>query len=420
MRSVRRTLLPALALAALLATLAAVPMAAQAEDDASVINDWNQIGLATMAQAGTYPTSASALMGVLHGAIYDAVVSIGGGYEPYLGRLEADPDASKVAAAATAAHGILSELFPDQSTDLQAHLDESLASVPDGPAKDAGIEVGQAAAEQMLTAREGDGMGEEYRLTFGAGPGEYRPTPPDYGEFSDAGIANVRMFLADDPAYYRTAGPPALDSPEYAADLEETRTLGAREGSTRTPEHEELMAFWFGPAPQWSQVERSLAAEHGLGIEEAARLFAIANLAAADAAIACQSDKYHWMFWRPITAIREADSDGNPATEADPDWEPVNEVTPPYPEHPSGWNCNAGSHAGALREFFGTDEMAYQITSPESSEPRSYTSFSQGLQEGIDLRIYEGIHFRTADEQGVEVGLKAAALAAERLAPTMD
>jgi hypothetical protein len=421
MRSVRTTLLTALAHMALLATLGALPVAAQAtDDDASVITDWNQVGLMATATAGTPPTSTSALMGVVHGAIYDAVISIAGGYEPYLGRLEADPDASKVAAAATAAHGVLTELFPDQSADLQARLDESLATVPDGPAKDAGIAVGQAAAEQMLAAREGDGMGEENPLTFGAGPGEYRPTPPDFGEYVDAGIANVRLFLADDPAYYRTAGPPALDSPEYTADFEEVKTIGGKEGSTRTAEHEELMTFWFGPGPQWSQVERSLTAEHDLGIVEAARLFAMANLAAADAAIACQSDKYHWMFWRPITAIQEADSDGNPATAADPEWEPVVEVTPPYPEHPSGWNCNAGSHVGALREIFGTDEMAFQITSPDVPEPRSYSSFSQGLQEGIDLRIYQGLHFRTADVQGAEVGLKAAALAAERLAPTMD
>lgn len=424
MRSVRTTLLSIMACLALLATLGAIPVAAQGDDqgddnDASVITDWNQTALGSIAAAGILPTSTNIYMGMVHGAIYDAVTSIAGGYEPYLGRLEAEPDASKVAAAAAAAHGVLSELFPDQSADLGARLDDSLADVPDGPAKDAGIAVGEAAAEAMLAAREGDGMGEENPLTYPDGAGGYRPTPPQYAEYPDAGIANVRTFLADDATYYRTPGPLPLDSPEYAAEFEEVRTLGAKEGSARTAEHEDLMAFWFGPIPQWAQVERSLTAEHGLGIEEAARLFAMANLAAADASVACHADKYHWMFWRPIAAIREADTDDNPATEADPEWEPV-AATPPYPDHPSGWNCYAGAHVGALREFFGTDEMTYQITSPDVPEPRDYTSFSQGLQEGIDLRIWQGIHFRTADVQGAELGLKAAALAADRLAPAMD
>lgn len=422
MRSMRTTALSALATAALLTSLSLAPVAAQSTDDAAdVVTDWNRQALGAISASGAAPTLGSALMGMVHGAVYDAVVSIAGGYDPYLGQLDADPDASKVAAAAAAAHGVLSGLFPDQSTDLQALLDASLADVPEGVARDAGIAVGEAAAAAMLAAREGDGRGEPNPLTWDDGPGDHRPTPPAFAEYVDAGIANVRTFLADDAAYYRTAGPLALDSPEYAAELEEVRTLGAAEGSSRTEEHEELMAFWFGPAPQWSMAERWLTAEHDLGITEAARLFAMSNLAAADAAIACQADKYHWRFWRPITAIQEADNDGNPETTGDPDWTPINGVTPPYPEHPSGWNCNAAAHGGALREFFGTDEIAYQISSPGFPEPRQYTTISQGLQEGIDLRIYEGIHFRNGDEQGVEVGLEAAALAAARLAPaSMD
>jgi hypothetical protein len=419
MRSVRTTALSALATTTLLAGLSFAPVAAQSGDDAAdVVTDWNRQALGAIAASGAAPTTGSVLMGMVHGAIYDAVVSIAGGYQPYLGRLEADPEASKVAAAAAAAHGVLAGLLPDQSADLQALLDASLAEVPEGAAKDAGIAVGEAAAAAMLAAREGDGRGEPNPLTWDEGAGDYRPTPPAFAEYIDAGIANVRTFLADDATYYRTAGPLALDSPEYAAELEEVRTLGAAEGSTRTAEQDELMAFWFGPGPQWSMAERWLTDEHNLDITEAARLFAMSNLAAADAAISCQADKYHWRFWRPITAIHEADDDGNPETAGDPEWAPINGITPPYPEHPSGWNCNAGAHGGALREFFGTDEMAYEITSPDFPEPRQYVSFSQGLQEGIELRILEGIHFRTGDEQGVEAGLKAAALAAERLAPT--
>ena len=355
-------------------------------------------------------------MAMVHGAMYDAVNAIASKYQPYLDGLDADPSASKVAAAATAAHGVLAASFPDQAADLQALVEASLATVPDGAAKDAGIAVGEAAAAAMLAAREGDGRGEPYPLTFGAGPGEYRPTPPDFGEFPAAWVANVKPFLAESADDYRTEGPYALDSAEYAADFNEVKAVGAAEGSTRTDEQNALVAFWASPIGQWSQVERSLAVEQGLDIVAAARLFAIANLAAGDVASACHNDKYVWKFWRPITAIHEAEADGNPATEADPGWTPL-VATPPYPEHPSGWNCYAGAHVGALTEFFGTDEMAYQISSPDIPEPRSYASFSQGLQEGIDLRIYQGIHFRNGEVQGAEMGQQAAALAAERLAP---
>lgn len=238
----------------------------------------------------------------------------------------------------------------------------------------------------MLAAREGDHRGDPYPLTYGDGPGEYRPTPPDFSEYPPAWVAGVTPFLAESVEYYRTEGPYALDSAEYAAEFNEVKSVGAADGSTRTDEQNALIAFWITPIGQWSQVERSLAAEKGLDIVDATRLFAMANLAAGDAASACHEDKYHWMFWRPITAIQEAESDGNPATAADPDWIPLANTltppnTPPYPEHPSGWNCYAGAHVGALQEFFGTDEMVYQITNPNIPEPRSYTSFSQGLQE---------------------------------------
>ena len=418
MRSLRTTLLTARVATAVVAASGAPAALAQADDDsAQVILDWNVNALGSIATAGRPPTTTNVLMGMVHGAVHDAVVSIAGG-QPYLGLVEADADASKVAAAAAAAHGVLADLFPDQASDLQTKLEASLGTVPDGAQKDAGVAVGEAAAAAMLAAREGDGRGEPNPLTYGDGPGDYRPTPPDMAEFPDAGIANVRMFLADDASYYRTAGSPALDSAQYAAEFDEVKTIGVLDGPL-TDEQQALIAFWFGPIPQWAQVERSLTTEMGLDIVDAARLFAIANLAAADTSIGCHADKYHWMFWRPITAIHEAASDGNDATEADPEWTP-RAATPPYPDHPSGWNCYSGAHVGAMQQFFGTDEMAYQITNPEIEEPRSYTSFNQGLQDGIELRILQGIHFRSAETQGVELGQKAAALAAERLAPMED
>jgi hypothetical protein len=412
------------AAALLVATPVAIPVAAQeADESGQVVIDWNMNTLAAISTAAPPPPVASLYMAMVHGAIYDAVVSIAGEYQPYLGALEADPTASKVAAAATAAHDVLLNLFPDQEGDLTAKLETSLETVPDGAAKDAGVEVGKAAAAQMIAAREGDGRGGEHKLTYGLKPGEYRPTPPNYSQFGAPWVADVKPFLADDITSYRTEGPYALDSAEYAADFNEVKEKGAAVGSTRTPEEDALVAFWVTPLGQWSAVERALATEQGLDIVEAARLFAISGLAMADTLIATFNEKYHWMFWRPVTAIHEADMDGNDATEADPLWVPLIDTltaapnNPPYPDHPSGWNAYASAILCAMQEYFGTDEMAYTVGSPNSDEPRSFTSFSEGMKDGIELRILQGIHFRRGDEAAVEIGQKAAKAAAERLAP---
>jgi hypothetical protein len=421
-----RKALGALGAAMLAASMLGGPVTAQdADDSAQVVLDWNMNALAAAGTAMAPPPVTALFMAMTEGAVYDAVVSIAGGYQPYIGRLEADPTASKVAAAATAAHDVLVGLFPDQAADLQTKLDASLATVPDGPAKDAGVAVGQAAAAQMIAARDGDGRGGDRTLAFEEGPGKYRPTPPNLSEFGAPWVADVKPFVAEDITSYRTAGPYALDSAEYAADFNEVKSLGALEGSTRTPEQDALVAFWVTPLGQWSAVERALATEKGLDIVEAARLFAISGLAMGDALIAAFNEKFHWMMWRPVTAIHEADTDGNDATEADPDWVPLIDGmdkapgpnNPPYADHPSGWNAYAGAIVGAMQEYFGTDDMAYTIGSPNVEEPRSYTSFSEGLQDGIEVRILHGIHFRHADEAGVEVGKNAAAAAAARLAP---
>jgi hypothetical protein len=409
------------ATALLVATPVAIPVAAQdADDSAQVVLDWNMNILAAAGANETPPPVTALHAAMVHGAIYDAVVSIAGKYQPYLGKLDAEPTASKVAAAASAAHDVLVNLYPDQADDLQAKLDTSLEAVADGAAEDAGVAVGKAAAAQMLAAREGDGRGGDRVLTYGDGPGDYRPTPPNHAEFGAQWMADVKPFLAEDITVYRTDGPYALDSAEYAADFNEVKAKGALEGSTRTPEEDALMAFWVTPLGQWSAVERALATEKGLDIVEAARLFGISGLAMGEAFIATWNEKYHWMFWRPVTAIHEAATDGNDATEADPDWVPVVDsqtppYTPPYPDHPSGWNTYAGAIVGAMQEYFGTDDMAYSVPSP-NGDPKSFGSFSEGLQDGIELRILQGIHFRNGEIAGVEVGKAAAAAAAARLA----
>jgi hypothetical protein len=336
--------------------------------------------------------------------------------------LEAAPDASPVAAAGAAAHGVLAGTFPDQAAALDPLLEASLADVPDGDAEMAGVAVGEAAAAAMLAARDGDGRGVANPITTGTEPGMYRPTPPDLGEFPGSWIAKVTPFLADSAAAYRTAGPHGLDSEayaaEYEAEYEEVLTLGGAEGSARTPDLDAIAAFWTGATPQWSAVERSLTTERDLGITDAARLVAVANLAAADADIGCFDDKY------PLdvlaTGHRHPRGRGGrqPGHRGGRRLDATRGQQPAVPGTPSGFNCLAGAHVGALRGFLGTDEVAFAVPSlAEGGEPRSYTPLTQAMNEVIDARTFQGLHFRAAEAQGAQLGHRAAELALERLAP---
>ena len=224
-----------------------------------------------------------------------------------------------------------------------------------------------------------------------------------------------RAQRGDDPL----RPPNPLTSGEYAEDFNEVKQLGALGSTTRTADQTEAAIFWqdHGPA-LWNRVFRTLSASRGLGIADTARLFASANLASADGAIGCWESKYHWKFWRPITAIREADTDGNPATEADPAWTPLFDpatpqfgtplVTPGFPEHPSGHGCISGAIVHTLQDFFGTDKIAFSAFSNRTRTTRSYDRFSDALKEVIDARVWGGIHFRTADVQGAVLGKKVA------------
>ena len=295
-------------------SVAPTTWAQEGGEPGQVVVDWNQNAMAAIGTAQLPPSTAIVTLGLVHAAIYDAVVSIAGGYAPYLGPVEAAPDASQSAAAATAAHDVLASLFPDQAEDLQVKLEASLGAIEDGPSKDGGVAVGQAAAAALIAAREGDGRGVENPITPVEGPGGWRPTPPDFLEYPGSYISKVKPFLADDLSVYRTEGPRALDSAEYATEFNETKSLGSADPASRTDEQNAVAAFWQGAVPQWQGAERALAVEQGLSAVDAARLFALTGLGAADAAIGCFDDKYHWMFWRPITAIAEAESDGNDAT----------------------------------------------------------------------------------------------------------
>ena len=407
--------------AGLLAAAAALfSLAASAPARADTVTDWNAIATtAIVTTAGQPPHPSTLSLAMVQGAVYDAVNAIDGGHSPYLVAPPAVSSDSTDAAAATAAFGVLATLFPSQLPTLQPRYDASLAAIADGPAKDGGVAAGEAAAAAMLAARANDGRGGPFTFVIGSEPGDWRPSPPGFGLDPAPWVANVRPFLVPSVEMLRSDPPNPLTSAAYADDFNEVKRLGSIASTTRTADQTEAAIFWqdHGPA-LWNRVIRALSASHGLDIADNARLFAMTNLAAADGAIGCWESKYHWRFWRPVMAIREAAGDGNPATEADPGWTPLFDpatpqfgsplANPPFPDHPAGHGCISAAIVRTLQDFFGTDKIAFSAFSNRTRTTRSYDRLSEALKEVIDARVWGGIHFRTADVQGAVLGKKVA------------
>jgi hypothetical protein len=410
-------------LAASLAVAALCTAFAPAFARADTVTDWNETAsTAIVGTAGQPPPVSVLSFAMVQGAVYDAVNAIDRRHRPYLIEPAARPTDSKDAAAATAAFRVLVALFPSQQATLQARYDSSLAAIADGPpgGKAAGIAVGEQAAAAMLAARANDGRFGPFTPVIGTTPGAWRPTPPLFAPDPAPWVGNVRPFLVPRADRLRSDGPNALTSRAYARDLNEVKRVGSLTSTSRTADETDAAIFWQDHAfALWNRVFRTVSADRGLPIADSARLFAMENLAAADAAIGCWNDKYHWNSWRPITAIREADSDGNPATTADPTWTPLFDpatpvaappalVTPPFPEHPSGHNCAGGAIVRTLENFFGTDRIGFSVHSNKSGTTRTFDRLSDALRENINARVWAGIHFRTADVQGARLGNKVA------------
>lgn len=377
--------------------------------ETGAVLEWNQHATdALIGNAGQAPAVAAIHLAMVHAAVYDAVNAIDRGHEPYLGAPAARRWYSTDAAAAAAAHRVLVNLLPAQQTHLDELYSASLADIPDGRAEEGGVAVGESTAAATLAARADDGRYGPFRFRAGTTPGQWRPTPPSFATDPNAWVSQVTPFLLEQPDQFRSRGPNALTSPGYTRDLAEVRSVGSVTSTSRTADQTDAAQFWVeNGAAMWSRITRSLSAERHLDNAENALLFARVYLTAADAAIACFNDKAHWSTWRPVTAIREADTDGNPATVADPGWTPLT-ATPPFPEHPSGHSCVSGSIGSTLRSYFGTDRVRFSATSTTSGTTRSFTSFSDAIDEVVDARVWSGIHFRTADEQGATIGYNVA------------
>jgi hypothetical protein len=362
--------------------------------------------------AGQTPPVAVLHMAMVQAAVYDAVNAIAGGYQPYLEGLPAAPASASVdAAVATAAHDVLTGLTPPLPAVVRDRLDAlyagSLAAIADGANETAGIAIGAAAAAAMLASRVGDGRYTALSYTVGTQPGEWRPTPPGFVNDPFAWVAVVRPFTLDSSARYGTEGPLDMTSDAYATEFAEVKAIGSATSTTRTAGQTALALFYTeSPVTLYNRTFRTIAGDRGLGSADAARLFASLNVAAADALITCTADKMRWGFWRPITAIRLADTDGNPATTADPTWSPL-VANPPYPDHPSGYNCFTGAAFHTAKSFFGTDRVTFSVRNAAGVE-RQYHRFTRVIKDTIDGRIYLGIHFRTPDVQGAWLGKKVA------------
>jgi hypothetical protein len=381
---------------------------AQSRESADTVINWNVYAEGALNQAAQergQPQRARLESAMVQGAVYDAVNAIAGTHDPYLVASPALWWYSKDAAAATAAYRMLIAILPDYQAVLEPRYEQSLAAIPDGAAKAGGIRAGENAAEAMLGARENDGRDGPRQPVIGTEPGEWRPTPPAFAIAPMAWIGDVTPFLVPNAERLRTRGPNRLTSKAYARDFAETKELGSASSIKRTPEQREIALYW-DRAP-WGDILRSLAQSQNLNIADTARLLAMVSLAGADAEIGCINDKNYWNWWRPITAIREAEYDGNPATKPDLTWTPLIE-TPGFPDHPAGHLCGSGAIVGVLQNFFGTDRIAFSATSPSSGTTRNFTSFSQALQEAIDSRVWGGIHWRTADVQGALLGMEVA------------
>ncbi|MEA2230414.1 MAG: hypothetical protein QOD83_230 [Solirubrobacteraceae bacterium] len=396
------------------ATLAAAPVAA-----ANSVTDWHAIAQhAIVDVAQELPWIQTRSLAMVSGAAYDAVNAIDGTpYRPYLVAPAAQRSYSKDAAVATAAHDVLVGLLPAQRSSLDQQYDEALAAIPNNPDKAGGVAVGSQAADAMLAARENDGVDASQTWIVGTQPGQWRPTPPFMVGVS-AQIGFMRTFAIPDPDLFRSPRPNALTSARYASDFNEVKSVGAASSTTRTSDQTEAAIFWAGLRNPWWSIFDQIAVARHLSVSDTARMLALLYISQHDSFIANFKAKYHWSSWRPVTAIPEAGADGNPATASDPDWTPLL-PTPPVPEHPSGHAMVSATISTILALFFHTDRVAFTGYSPDTNTTRRYARFSDALTEVINARVWGGIHFRTADNQGAVEGAKLAAYVwLTRLRPT--
>jgi hypothetical protein len=384
---------------------------------ADVVTDWNRTAQQALLNAGSSPIVSSRQLAIVQVSVFEAVNGIERRYVPFHVASDAPRGASKRAAAVQAAYAALLHFFPSQAAFLNDRRDASLAEIADAPGVEnsvsiaRGLEWGQSVADQIFTWRSTDGFANALTPFFGStGAGEWRSTPPPFLAAAGIQFPTMTPWALSSQDQFRAAGPPALSSMQYAMDVNEVKEIGSATSLTRTADQTEIARFWNGNTPiAWNLVAVTLSEQNDLSLSENSRLLAVLNVAMADAVISCWEAKYYYNFWRPITAIRLADTDGNPDTTADAGWTPLL-TTPNHPDYPSGHATVSPAAGTVLKAYFGDDSM-FPLTSENTpGVTRNFSSITQAVNEAFDARIYGGIHFRSACRDGQAMGNHVGAL----------
>jgi PAP2 superfamily len=398
--------------------LLVLPLAMASAIRADEVTDWHEHLLASLGKAGTNPIVSTREAALVSAAVFDAVNGVERRYAPIHVPPAAPKGTSKRAAAIQAAYAVLLARFPSQADDLAAKRAASLAAIGgEGESMRRGVEWGQLVAEAILLWRSTDGFTPAPPPYLGGSePGRWRPTPPAFAAGAVPQFATMTPWGIQSPDQFRPLGPPALESEQYLADYNEVKAMGSATSTLRSADETDACLFWasIGPTYLWNRAAIRLGADHGFDLSDNARLLATLNLAIADAIISCWDAKYHFEFWRPVTAIPLADTDGNAGTIEDPDWTPL-VVTPAFPEYTSGHSSASSAAATVLVDYFGDDTLFF-LDSPAAPDwVRIFPSFSAALDEVADARVFAGIHFRTACHDGRIVGSEVADYILENL-----
>ncbi|MFO0872789.1 MAG: phosphatase PAP2 family protein [Phycisphaerales bacterium] len=401
-----------------------------------VVDDWNNAYIQAIRESGgaysplapVAPGPTSRGLAMMNVGMYEAFNSITRGHEAYHSFLPCPPDASADAAMAVAAHDMLGEVYPNPtSLDIDAILARHLAAIPDGASKDAGVALGKACAAMMHDLRLNDGSTDDPPYVPGGNPGDWAPTPPAFLPPWGPGWAAVTPWCITSADQFQLPGPAGytnmlelLSSPEYAAQYDDAKAYGDLNSTVRTPYETETALFWsndrdgtFKPPGHLMYITQVVANDRGLAMEDKVRLYALVSLGMADAGIAAWYEKFFTDIdlWRPITAIQQGDTDGNPATVADPMWVPLADNplvpihTPPFPAWVSGHATFGAVHAAVMRNFFNTDDVTFTVTSDDTPGVfRTYTSFTDAAKENGRSRVLLGVHWQWDADDAYTIG----------------